>query len=794
MDNENLMEQELYVIKREGYPQRVSKDKIFYRLQKIKDDKDLGSLKNIDVLTVASEVASKICNNITTEELDEEAGRIAIGKCSEHPEYSTLAARIVISNMHKKTTEMFSDVMEELYKLQQINIDVIKVVRQHKYKLNFAIDYKRDYLFDYFGYKTLERSYLLKDKEQHILERPQHLYMRVALGIHKGDIDKVLQSYHLMSQGYFTHATPTLFNSGKNNPQMSSCYLMIVEDSMEGICKCWTWCAMVSKWAGGIAVDASKIRPKGTLIRGTNGQSDGIVQLLRVYNEIARYSNQGGKRKGSIALYLQPWHGDIMEFLELRLNTGEDHKRARDLFYALWTPDLFMKAVEKDEDWYLMSEDDCPGLTDSYGDEFEKLYKRYISEGKYLRVVKAQEIWKKLIIAQIEAGMPYMAFKDHVNRKSNQKNIGPIKSLNLCAEVSLYADKDEVAVCNIATFSLPKYVEDLGNGDKTFNHKKLYEVVKITTDNMNKIIDGNYYPIEEAKRSNMRHRPIALGIQGLANCFFEMGYPYESEDAKKLNREIMETIYYASLEASMELAQKDQPYETFKGSPFSQGILQFDMWNNKEITHSGRYDWDNLKEQIKKYGTRNSMLTSLPPTASTSQILGNYESFEPVTNNIMTRTVLSGTYTVVNKYLINDLIKLHLWTPKMKDQIIANNGSIQNIKEIPDNIKKLYKTIWEIPQKVLVDLSLDRAVYIDQTQSLNIYLADPTYQQLTSLHFYTWKNGAKTGMYYLRSRPAVDPQKFTLSTTTNEQDQRTLEEQKLACSIDNREACQMCSG
>jgi ribonucleoside-diphosphate reductase alpha chain len=1054
--NNNKMKVE----KRNGKKVAVSYDKVLYRIRKLANDKSLGILKNIEPDRIAQDTISRITDGIKTSELDEIAATLSIGKSIDNPEYAQLASRIIISNMHKNTTECFSDSMETLYNnvteenqsVPLIHDSVIDLIRKNKETLNFAIDYSRDYLFDYFGYKTLERSYLIKvycpdTKTFKVVERPQHMWLRVALGIHKTDVNKAIETYNLMSLFYFIHASPTLFNSGTPRPACSSCFLLGIEDSMPGIYKCLSDCAGISKHAGGIGIHVSNIRAKGSYIKGTNGRSDGLVKMLKVFNETAKFANQGSKRNGSFAVYLEPFHADIYEFLELRKNTGEENHRARDLFYALWISDTFMNAVEKDQDWYLMSPDTCPGLTDAYGEEYDKLYYSYVKEGKYRKVVKARDLWQRILISQIETGMPYMSYKDAVNIKCNQKNIGTVKSSNLCVspdtyiltdngyhqisdlenqevnvwngfqfsktkvlktgtnqemlniefsngsklcctkyhkfhikndargvieaqnlvsgmklighpfpiinsknteyqlpyysglnfthkmdatkipinfsidiklkwfegfidsletvsvnndhsvtiykkdfmyfktiwmmlhtlgcnpsvttnslilyhsdiknlyslgfrskfdllldystkseieisivsvspstelsdtycfnepinhtgifngiiagncnEITLVSDTEETAVCNICTFSLPKYLEKNEDGKLEFNHKKLYDVVKIATKNMNNIIDYNFYPTPETKKSNLLHRPIAMGIQGLANLFFEMSLPFESEEAKKLNKEIMETIQYSGWTASMELAKESGTYyKFFPGSPISQGLFQHNLWGIEDSELSCRWDWEYLRKNIKEYGVLNSMITALPPTASTSQILGNYESFEPQNANMFMRSTLSGDFPIVNKYLFNDLNSLGLWNDKMKENIKANRGSIQNIPEIPQNIKNIYKTIWEIPQKHLIDMSRDRALFVDQTQSLNIYMDKPTMAKLSSMHFYGWKQGLKTGMYYLRSKPASTAQQFTVSkeliNTTKQSNEK--EEEILLCSLDNRDSCMSCSG
>lgn len=1040
------------VIKRNGNLEELSFDKVLYRIRKLTNDKNLGVLLNIDPDVISQKVIKNIYNNVKTSELDEEAARIAISLSTEHPEYADLASRIIISNMHKNTTECFSEAMEVLFNnkvegdlhIPLISEETINIIRDNKEKLNFAIDYNRDYLFDYFGFKTLERSYLLKifleeTKTYKIIERPQHMWLRVSLGIHKNNIDLAIQTYTLMSTLYFTHASPTLFNSATPRPQLSSCFLIDCDDSMLGIYKCISDCAIISKNAGGIGVHISNIRSKGSYIRGTNGRSDGIVKMLKVFNETARFANQGSKRNGSFAVYLETFHEDIYEFLELRKNSGDETLRARDLFYALWVNDAFMEAVENDKEWYLMSEDTSPNLTDVYGDQFKELYYKYVKEKKYRKVVKARDLWQKILVSQIETGMPYMSYKDHVNKKSNQKNIGTIKSSNLCVapetkiltskghkeisslenqeievwngeefsktivrktgenqellkvtfsngsvlectpyhkfhiqinnetqviqakdliydmklinskfpvikegedkyefpylhgwiskdvpinfnlnikllwlegfldkntdknsnslininvlitnknlfdnvryllttlgcnpgisqtplyykinlnphdisllielgfspkilklntslkahkaqdvrvvevvntgrisdtycftetkrnlgifngviagncnEITLVSNEEETAVCNICTFSLPKYLEKNEKGDFIYNHQKLYDVVKIATKNMNNVIDYNYYPTTKTKASNLRNRPIAMGIQGLANLLFQMKLPFECDEAKNLNKEIMETIQYAGWTASMELAKNSGvTYSKFKGSPISEGLFQHNLWGINDNQLSGRWDWEELRQNIKKYGVLNSMITALPPTASTSQILGNYESFEPQNSNIFMRSTLSGDFPIINKYLVSDLLDLGLWNSNMKERIISNNGSVQNILEIPLKIKQIYKTIWEIPQKHLIDMSADRALFVDQSQSLNLFMDKPTIAKLSSMHFYAWKSGLKTGMYYFRTKAASTAQKFTVKRTIQE------EQKDLVCSIDNRDACVSCSG
>jgi ribonucleoside-diphosphate reductase alpha chain len=806
--------------KRDGHLEQLSFDKILYRLRKLCNDHSLGLLNSIDPDIIAQRVVSSIYDGVTSCELDEEAARIAISM-TENPEYQKLASRIIISNLHKSTNECFSEVMEKLYnntdKLGNatpvIADDVMDVIRKYKNQLNFAIDYKRDYLFDYFGYKTLERSYLQKimNKETNIMkiiERPQHLYMRVAVGIHKDDIDSILKTYDLISQHYYTHASPTLFNGGTRLANLSSCFLMGTEDSIDGIYKTITDCGRISKVGGGIGVHVTNVRAKGSVIRGTNGLSDGIIPMIKVYNETAKYINQSGKRKGSFAIYCEPWHADIMEFLDLKKNQGHEDMRARDLFYALWVPDLFMKQVEADGDWYLMCPDECPGLTDVYGEEFEKLYWSYVEQKRYKHIVKAQEIWTRVLDSQIETGTPYIGYKDNVNKKCNQKNLGTIKSSNLCIEISLYSNDKEYAVCNLASIALPKYVKYDSQNKPYFDFEHLRQISEYIVLPMNKVIDNNHYPVPETKLSNMKHRPIGIGIQGLVDVYVKMRLPFESDEAKALNKQIFETIYYGTLQGSIALAKKDGAYSSFDGSPFSQGKLQFDLcaeYDGIDLKNylSGRWDWDSLRSDLVKYGARNSMLIALMPTASTAQIMGNSETFEPVDSCIFKRRVLSGEYIVINKYLVEDLVNLGLWSKELKDTIIANNGSIQNIDIIPDNLKMLYKTVWEISMKSVIEQCRDRGVFVDQMQSMNLFMANPNYKRLTSMHFYAWKNNLKTGMYYLRSKASASAGKFSIDP---ELEKRIKEKQErgeslkqeeeqaiLACSRENPEACMLCS-
>jgi ribonucleoside-diphosphate reductase alpha chain len=806
--------------KRDGRLEQLSFDKIIYRLKKICNDKVLGPLKSIDPDIVAQKVVSSIYDNVTSCELDEEAARISVSMI-DNLGYQKLASRIIISNAHKNTHECFSEVMERLYsntdKLGNhapiLADDIIEIIRKHKNTLNFAIDYNRDYLFDYFGYKTLERSYLqkiwnVKLNRMEVIERPQHLYMRVAVGIHKDDIDSVLKTYDLISQHYYTHATPTLFNAGTRLQNLSSCFLLGTDDSIEGIFKTITDCGKISKLAGGIGVHITNIRAKGSMIRGTNGPSDGVIPMVKVYNEVARYINQGGKRKGSFAMYIEPWHSDILEFLDLKKNQGHEDLRARDLFYAMWVSDLFMKCVEEDTDWYLMCPDECPGLNDTYGEDFEELYNKYVTEKRYKRVIKAQEVWRKILDAQMETGTPYIGYKDAVNKKCNQKNLGTIKSSNLCMEISLYSDDKEYACCNLCSIALPKYVKYDKDNKPYFDFEHLRQISEYIIHPMNKVIDNNHYPVPETETSNFKHRPIGVGVQGLVSVYVAMRLPFESEGAKKLNKEIFETIYYGCLQGSIELAKKDGAYSSFQGSPFSQGKLQFDLaaeYDGIDLSNylSGRWDWDTLKQDLVKYGARNSMLLALMPTASTAQIMNNTECFEPVDSCIFKRRVLSGEYIVVNKYLVEDLVKLGLWSNELKDTIIANDGSIQNVDIIPNEIKELYKTVWEISMKSVIEQCHDRGVFIDQMQSMNLFMANPNYKRLTSMHFYAWKKNLKTGMYYLRSKASASAGKFSINPELEKGirekrergEQLEQEEQAavLACSLENKEDCMMCS-
>lgn len=786
----------MYVIKRDGRKEAVKFDKITARIVKM----CYGLDPLVSPEAVAMKVIEGIYDGVSTTDLDNLAAEVAAAKTIDHPDYALLASRIAVSNLHKETKKSFSEVMEDLHKYidpktgQRASLiadDVYEVIMENRDLLDSSIIYDRDFRYDYFGFKTLTRSYLLK-LDGKIAERPQQMLMRVAVGIHKNDLTQAIKTYNLMSEGWFTHATPTLFNAGTPKPQMSSCFLLTMkEDSISGIYDTLKSCAQISQSAGGIGLAIHDIRATGSYIKGTNGTSNGIVPMLRVFNDTARYVDQGGgKRKGSFAIYMEPWHADVFDFLDLKKNFGKEEQRARDLFYAMWIPDLFMQRVEDNGDWTLMCPHECPGLSEAYGEAFEELYTRYEEEGRGRKTVKAQDLWFKILESQIETGTPYMLYKDAANKKSNQQNLGTIKSSNLCTEIMEYTAPDEVAVCNLASLALPKFVTEEG----TFDHDKLFEVTYQATVNLNRIIDGNFYPVEEAERSNLRHRPIGLGVQGLADAFIMMRYPFESEEARALNREIFETIYYASMTASKDLAKAEGPYETFEGSPVSKGVFQFDMWG---VTPSSRWEWDVLKEEVKTHGVRNSLLLAPMPTASTAQILGNNECFEPYTSNIYTRRVLSGEFIIVNKHLLKDLVKEGLWTKEMRQKLMASNGSVQNITEIPQYIKDLYKTAWEISQKAIIDMAADRGAYICQSQSLNIFMENANFGKLTSMHFYGWKKGLKTGMYYLRTKAATDAIKFTVDKAVTEQpSEATREEQQaaIACSLDNPDGCEMCSG
>ncbi len=818
----------MLVIKRDGHRESVKFDKITARIEKLCYGLDP---KHINPVEVAMKVINGLYDGVTTLELDNLAAEIAATMTTRHPDFAKLAARIAISNLHKVTSKSFSNTMKRLYtyvdpKTGQnaplISKETWKVIKDHAAELDEAILYDRDFAYDYFGFKTLERSYLMK-VDGKVVERPQHLIMRVAVGIHGEDITAAIESYNLMSEKWFTHATPTLFNAGTPRPQLSSCFLLTMkDDSIDGIYDTLKNCAKISQSAGGIGLSIHNVRAKGSYIKGTGGTSNGIVPMLRNFDMTARYVDQGGgKRKGSFAIYLEPWHADIFEFLDLKKNHGKEEMRARDLFYAMWLPDLFMQRVENNEMWSLFCPHEAPGLADCYGEEFERLYEKYEKDGKARKQIKAQDLWFEILESQIETGTPYILYKDAANKKSNQKNLGTIKSSNLCTEIMEYTSAEEIAVCNLASIALPKFVTE----DGKFDHQRLYEITKVITRNLNKVIDINYYPVEEARTSNMRHRPIGIGVQGLADAFILLRMPFDSPEARGLNTDIFETIYFAAMESSMEQAKENGPYETFKGSPVSKGIFQFDMWN--VTPSSGRWDWENLKREVKQHGVRNSLLLAPMPTASTSQILGNNECFEPYTSNIYSRRTLSGEFIIANKHLMKDLMGLGLWNETMRQKLIRANGSVQDIEEIPQNIKDLYKTVWEISQKAIIDMSADRGAFICQSQSLNIHITNPNFGKLTSMHFYAWKKGLKTGMYYLRSTAAADAIKFTLdkeavkevtavadeiaiepavlaeavmAQTVVAENQQSIQysadyEQNradMACSLDNPDACEAC--
>jgi ribonucleoside-diphosphate reductase alpha subunit len=738
------------VIKRSGRIEDMKFDNVTNRIKNL----TYGLSEKCDSTKVAQQVFSSLYDNITTQEIDTLSAEICIGMITSDPDYETLATRIVASNIQKVCPNNFHLAMRKLQKAGVVTDQVVEVAQQMK----GVIDADRDFDFGYFGLKTLEKSYLQR-VEGKLVETPQYMFMRVAIGIHGGDINSVIETYDMMSQGLFIHATPTLFNAGTPRPQMSSCFLIAgKEDSIDGIYGTLTECAQISKWAGGIGMHIHNIRGNKSRIRGTNGQSDGIIPMLRVFNATARYVNQAGRRKGSIAVYLEPWHADIMDFLELRLNQGDDEARCRDLFSALWIPDLFMKRVEEGGNWSLFCPDKAPGLSDCYGDDFEALYTKYEEEGRANSTVPAADVWKAILKSQSETGTPYMLYKDACNSKSNQKNLGVIKSSNLCTEIIEYTDKDETSVCNLASIALPKYVN---KDTKSFDYDALHKATKVVTKNLNRVIDRNFYPVETARRSNMKHRPIGLGVQGLADVFILCGLPFDCEESRLMNAHIFETMYHASLEASSELAEVEGSYESFEGSPASQGVLQPDMWEG-ETKFSDRYDWDAMRERVKTKGLRNSLLMAPMPTASTAQILGNNECFEPYTTNIYLRRTLAGEFVVVNRHLVEDLKKVGLWSKEMKDLMVKAGGSIQNIVDIPDDIKKLYKTVWEISQKCIIDMAADRGRFIDQSQSMNLFMESPTMSKLSSMHMYAWKAGLKTGMYYLRSKAKARPIQFSL--------------------------------
>ena len=782
----------MLVIKRDGRKETVKFDKITARIEKLSYGLNSDFVKTIEI---AKKVIDGLYDGVSTQELDELAAETAATLTTKHPDFATLAARIAVSNLHKTTSKSFSSTMKRLYtyvnpktgeNASLLSKEVYGIINKNAALLDSSIIYDRDFSYDYFGFKTLEKSYLLK-LDGKVVERPQHMLMRVAVGIHMDDIDSVLETYNLLSEKWFTHATPTLFNAGTPKPQLSSCFLLTMkEDSIDGIYDTLKQCAKISQSAGGIGLSIHNVRATGSYIKGTNGVSNGIIPMLRNFDMTARYVDQGGgKRKGSFAIYIEPWHSDIFEFLQLKKNHGKEELRARDLFYAMWIPDLFMKRVESNEEWSLFSPDEAKNLHETYGEEFEKLYEKYEKEGKARKTVKAQDLWFEILEAQIETGNPYILYKDAANKKSNQKNLGTIKSSNLCTEIIEYTSPDEVAVCNLASIALNKFVKD----DLTYDHQKLYEITKVITRNLNKVIDVNYYPVEEAKNSNLRHRPIGIGVQGLADTFILMRQSFDSPEAKQLNAEIFETIYFAAMESSMEIAQKEGPYKTYEGSPVSKGIFQFDMWG--VVPSSKRWDWTKLKREVKKHGVGNSLLLAPMPTASTSQILGNNECFEPYTSNIYTRRVLSGEFIVVNKHLLKDLIKLNLWNENMKDRLMESNGSIQGFEEIPEDIKKLYRTVWEVSQKSIIDMAADRGAYICQSQSMNIHMQDANFGKLTSMHFHAWKKGLKTGLYYLRTKAAADAIKFTIVKEEKSMDKEE-EQSAMQCSIDNQDDCEMC--
>jgi ribonucleoside-diphosphate reductase alpha chain len=754
----------MYVIKRDGHKEPVMFDKITERINKM----SYGLNTIVDPVKVAMKVIEGLYDGVSTSELDNLAAETAAALTVSHPDYAQLAARIAVSNLHKNTTKSFSETMTDLHKYvnprtnqeaPMIANDVYQVIMENAEKIDSHIIYNRDFNYDYFGFKTLERSYLLRINGK-VAERPQHMLMRVSIGIHLNDLDSVFETYDLMSKKFFTHATPTLFNSGTPKPQMSSCFLLTMkDDSIDGIYDTLKQTAKISQAAGGIGLSIHNVRATGSYIRGTNGTSNGIIPMLRVFNDTARYVDQGGgKRKGSFAIYIEPWHADIYDFLDLKKNHGKEENRARDLFYAMWIPDLFMKRVEEDGVWTLMCPNECPGLCDVHSEAFDEMYLNYEQQKKGRKTIKARELWEKILESQIETGTPYMLYKDAANRKSNQKNLGTIRSSNLCTEILEYTSEDEVAVCNLASISLPMFIEN-----NQFNHQLLFDVTKRITRNLNKVIDRNYYPVKEAENSNFRHRPIGLGVQGLADAFILLRLPFTSDEAKKLNQEIFETIYFAACTASMELAKEEGPYSSFKGSPMSQGQFQYNLWGLKDEELSGRWQWGALREEVIINGVRNSLLLAPMPTASTSQILGNNEAFEPYTSNLYTRRVLSGEFIVVNKHLLLDLVNLGLWNETLKQEIMRENGSVQNIARIPAEIKELYKTVWEMSMKDIIDMSRHRGYFIDQSQSLNLFMEGATFAKLTSMHFYAWKSGLKTGMYYLRTKSAVDAIKFTLN-------------------------------
>nr|WP_315166190.1 ribonucleoside-diphosphate reductase subunit alpha [uncultured Flavobacterium sp.] len=792
----------MYVVKRDGHKEPVMFDKITDRIKKL----CYGLNELVDPVKVAMRVIEGLYDGVSTSELDNLAAETAASMTIAHPDYAQLAARVAISNLHSNTKKSFSETMKDMYhyvnprngqEAPLLSDEVFNVILENAEFLDSHIIYNRDFNYDYFGFKTLERSYLLKLNGK-IVERPQHMLMRVSVGIHLNDLKSVIETYDLMSKKFFTHATPTLFNAGTPKPQMSSCFLLAMQDdSIDGIYDTLKQTAKISQSAGGIGLSIHNVRATGSYIRGTNGTSNGIVPMLRVFNDTARYVDQGGgKRKGSFAIYIETWHADIFEFLDLKKNTGKEEMRARDLFFAMWTSDLFMKRVQEDTTWTLMCPNECPGLYDVYGEEFEAMYTDYEARGKGRKTIKARELWEKILESQIETGTPYMLYKDAANRKSNQKNLGTIRSSNLCTEIMEYTSKDEIAVCNLASISLPMFIEK-----GKFDHEALFNVTKRVTRNLNKVIDRNYYPVKEAENSNLRHRPVGLGVQGLADAFIMLRMPFTSDEAKKLNQEIFETLYFAAVTASMEMAKEEGPYSTFKGSPISQGEFQHNLWGLKDEELSGRWDWASLRKEVVEHGVRNSLLVAPMPTASTSQILGNNEAFEPYTSNIYTRRVLSGEFIVVNKHLLHDLVERGLWNDTLKQEIMRHNGSVQNIDVIPQDLKELYKTVWEMSMKDIIDMSRQRGYFIDQSQSLNLFMQDANYSKLTSMHFYAWQSGLKTGMYYLRTKSAVDAIKFTLNNDKkaeeipDEAEPMSVEEYKamlMKAQASGPEDCEMC--
>lgn len=780
----------MYVVKRDGHKEPVMFDKITERIKKL----CYGLNELVDPVKVAMRVIEGLYDGVSTSELDNLAAETAASMTIAHPDYAQLAARVAISNLHSNTKKSFSETMKDMYNYVNprngqeaplLSDEVFNVIQENSAFLDSHIIYTRDFNYDYFGFKTLERSYLLKINGK-IVERPQHMLMRVSVGIHLDDLKSVIETYDLMSKKFFTHATPTLFNAGTPKPQMSSCFLLAMQDdSIDGIYDTLKQTAKISQSAGGIGLSIHNVRATGSYIRGTNGTSNGIVPMLRVFNDTARYVDQGGgKRKGSFAIYIETWHADIFDFLDLKKNTGKEEMRARDLFFAMWTSDLFMKRVQEDASWTLMCPNECPGLYDVYGEEFETMYLDYEFRGKGRKTIRARELWEKILESQIETGTPYMLYKDAANRKSNHKNLGTIRSSNLCTEIMEFTSKDEIAVCNLASISLPMFIE---NGK--FDHEALYNVTKRVTRNLNKVIDRNYYPVKEAENSNLRHRPVGLGVQGLADAFIMLRMPFTSDEAKVLNQEIFETLYFAAVTASMEMAKEEGPYSTFAGSPMSQGEFQYNMWGMKDEELSGRWDWASLRKEVMEHGVRNSLLVAPMPTASTSQILGNNEAFEPYTSNIYTRRVLSGEFIVVNKHLLHDLVDRGLWNETLKQEIMRHNGSVQNIDVIPQDLKELYKTVWEMSMKDIIDMSRQRGYFIDQSQSLNLFMQDANYSKLTSMHFYAWQSGLKTGMYYLRTKSAVDAIKFTLNNDKKEEDApATLVPETEAISVEDYKA------